>query len=68
MNGAKIFSKIDLKEAYRQIQPPGGSRRFHTDEGIYRFKRLCYGINNSFEIFQKTILQNICKIENIKFI
>ena len=71
MLGVKPFSKIDLKEAYQQIVLQKDCRNitsFHTDRGIYRFKRLCYGINNSFEIFQKAITEKIGDIENVKFL
>ena len=67
MSGATIFSKIDLKEAYMQIELDEESRKitnFHTEFGIYRFKRLCYGINNSFEKFRKGI--KLGKMKNIK--
>ena len=33
-----------------------------------RFKRQCYGINNSFEIFQKAIHQSLGNIPKTKFI
>ena len=41
---------------------------FQTDEGVYRHKRLEYGINYSFEIFQKTMEQINGKIDGVKFI
>ena len=71
MSGSKIFSKVDMKEAYMQIELEESSRRmtnFHTSTGVYRYKRLCYGINNSFEKFQKAITQKIGVIPNVKFI
>ena len=71
MSGATLFSKIDLKEPYQQIVLQKDCKNitsFHTDKGIYRFKRLCYGISNSFEIFQKAITEKIGDIENVKFI
>ena len=33
-----------------------------------RFKRQCYGINNSFEIFQKAIHQSLGNMPKTKFI
>ncbi|XP_057302734.1 uncharacterized protein K02A2.6-like [Hydractinia symbiolongicarpus] len=71
MHGGKIFSKIDMKEAYTQIDLEEESREltnFHTSFGIKRFKRLCYGINNAFEVFQRSLDQTIGKLRNVKCI
>ena len=71
MDGSTIFSKIDLKDAYMQVVLEEESRNitnFHTEFGIYRFKRLCFGINNSFEKFQKGITTSLGHLPNIKFI
>ena len=62
MSGSTIFSKIDTREAYTQIILSDESRKltnFHTSYGIKRFKRLCYGINNAFEVFQRSLDQTI---------
>ena len=71
MHGAKVFAKIDLKEAYTQLMLDEESRKmtnFHTDEGIFRYKRLIYGINNAFEIFQRAMEQSFGKMTGVKFI
>ena len=71
MSGSTIFSKIDLKEAYTQVELDEESRsitNFHTENGIYRYKRLCYGLNNSFEKFQKGIAMHLDNMPNVKFI
>ena len=71
MNGAVYFSKLDMKEAYNQVELDEESRHlanFHTSEGLKRYTRLCYGINNAFEQFQKGLDQSIGKIKNAKFI
>lgn len=52
MSSEKVFWKIDLKEVYRQIHLHKHSIKvtnFHCENDVYRFKRLCYHINNSFE-------------------
>ena len=67
--GATIFSKIDLKEGYHQIMLNEESRNitaFAVHEGIFRFKRLIYGINSGFECFQKQIEQVISGIPKAK--
>ena len=69
LHEATIFSKIDLKEGYHQIMLDEESRNitaFAVHEGIFRFKRLIYGMNNSFECFQKQIEQVISGIPNAK--
>jgi len=71
MHGAKVFAKLDMKEAYTQLELAENSRNitcFNTEGGIYRHKRLVYGINNSFEIFQRAMEQSIGIIKGIKFI
>ena len=54
MTGAMFFSKTDMEEAYQQLELSKNCRclaNFRTEKGIMRLKRLCYGINNSFQIF-----------------
>ena len=60
-----------MREAYTQIEIEEKSRKttnFITDHGIYCHKRLVYGINNAFEIFQRVLEKNIGKITGVKFI
>ena len=52
LNKATVFSKIDLKEGYHQIELHDNCRditTFATHKGIYRYKRLIYGISSAFE-------------------
>jgi hypothetical protein len=59
--GAKIFSKLDIKNAFHQLELEMESREittFITRKGLFRYKRLMFGINCAPEIFQK-ILANI---------
>ena len=58
MNGSKYFSKIDLKQAYHQLELTEESRyitTFSTHEGLFRYKRLNYGTNSAAEIFQNIL-------------
>ena len=58
LHGAKYFSKIDLTEGYHQIKLDQNSRHitnFATNQGLYRYKRLIYGISSTFESFKKQI-------------
>ena len=46
LNGAKFFTKLDLSQAYHQIELSPQSRyitTFATHQGLYRYKRLNYG-------------------------
>lgn len=71
LNGSKMFSKIDLKDGYHQLTLDQDSRyitTFSTHIGLFRYKRLSFGINSAAEIFQNTIrqvLQNINGVINI---
>ena len=54
LNGARIFSKLDLTQAYHQLELNPASRgitTFSTHLGLYRYIRLNYGTNAAAEIF-----------------
>ena len=56
--GSKIFSKIDLRKAYHQIELDEKSRDITTfvcSKGLFRYKRLVFGISSAFEQFQRII-------------
>ena len=58
MNGASVFSKIDLKDAYKQIKLSPKSTHltvFSTHLGLFRDLRLSQGINAAAEEFQRII-------------
>ena len=71
LNGATCFSKLDLSQAYHQLELHPDSRyitTFSTHDGLYRYKRLNYGTNASAEIFQynlQTQLQGLTGVANI---
>lgn len=55
---AKYFSRLDLKSAYHQLELHEESREittFITHKGLFRYKRLMFGVNSAPEIFQRTI-------------
>lgn len=55
---AKYFSRLDLKNAYHQLELDEESREittFITSKGLYRYKRILFGVNSAPEIFQKTM-------------
>ncbi|CAB4025058.1 Transposon Ty3-I Gag-Pol poly, partial [Paramuricea clavata] len=60
LNGAAVFSKLDLKWGYHQIELDEKSRElttFTTHDGLYRYKRLMFGISAAPEIYQHAIQQ-----------
>lgn len=68
LNGSVMFSKIDLKDGYHQLILNPESRyitTFSTHTGLYRYKRLSFGINASAEIFQNTISQILSNIPGV---
>ena len=67
LNGAAIFSKLDLKQGYHQLTLAPNSRHlttFSTHKGLRQYKPLCFGINRAAEIFQNTITQALQGIQN----
>ena len=69
LNGAKYFSKLDLAQAYHQLELAPGSRpitTLTTPFGLYRYKRPNYGTNSSAEIFQHALQQSLQGIEGVR--
>ena len=69
LNGAKIFSKIDLTSSYHQLKLTTESRSIttlNTHVGLFRYKRLNFGISSASEIFYQTIRNVIHDIPNAK--
>lgn len=60
LNGATIFTKLDLKNAFYHVRLDEKSRyvtTFTTHVGLFRFKRLMFGLSASSEIFQRVMEQ-----------
>ena len=59
VNGAKIFSKLDLAQGYHQFVLDEQSRditqTFSTPQGFFRYKSLNFGAKKAFEDFQKIV-------------
>lgn len=56
LRNAKYFSRLDLTNAYHQIELHEDSRfitTFITHRGMFRYKRLLFGVNSAPEIFQR---------------
>ena len=62
LNGATVFSHIDMKHGYHQLELNENSRNittFSTHSGLYRYKRLNFGTKSAGEIFDSTIRKEI---------
>lgn len=56
LRGAKFFTRLDLVSAYHQMELHEDSRKittFITHIGVFRYKRLMFGVNAAPEIFQR---------------
>ena len=58
MSRGSKFTKLDLSQAYHQLELTPESRKYttiNTHKGLYHYRRLTYGINSTVSIFQRTI-------------
>ena len=69
LNGATVFSKLDLAAGYHQLELHPASRyitTFTTHQGLRRYKRLNFGISSAAEVFQNAICQTLQGISGVK--
>ncbi|XP_044180988.1 uncharacterized protein K02A2.6-like [Acropora millepora] len=65
---AQVFSKLDLNWGYHQLELHRDSRSittFTTHCGLYRYKRLMFGINSAPEVYQHVIQQTLQGCEGV---
>ena len=58
LNGSTVFSKVDLKWGFHQIPLSEDSRHlttFVTHRGLYRYKRLMFGVMSAPEKYQQIV-------------
>lgn len=68
MREAKLFSKLDIKDAFHHIELHPDSRHittFITGKGLFRYKRMMFGISCAPEIFQKTLERILLGCEGV---
>ncbi len=72
LNGATVFSRIDLNKAFHQLELDEGSRditTFVTHRGFYRFRRLHMGVESASHEFghvlQHKVLSGLEGVRNI---
>ena len=61
LGGGKVFSKIDLSQAYQQVPLEENSRKIvviNTQKGLFRYTRLPFGISSAPGIFQR-VMENL---------
>ncbi len=66
MNGNKVFSKLDLNWGYHQLELTPESRgitTFVTHCGLYRYKRLLFGVSSASEQYQHEIQRALAGLE-----
>ena len=65
LNGATVFSKLDLNQGYNQLELTPESRyitTFSTHLGLRRHTRLNFGVSSAAEIFQNIICETLAGI------
>ena len=58
LSGGKHFTKIDLRNAYLQLEVDDSSKNLltiNTQKGLFRFNRICFGVASAAAIWQRTI-------------
>ncbi|CAB4030227.1 Transposon Tf2-9 poly, partial [Paramuricea clavata] len=71
LQGATVFSKLDLRSGYHQIELHPESRpitTFATQKGLYQYTRLMFGVSSAPEVYQhiiQQILQGLPGVRNI---
>lgn len=66
--GAKIFSKMDIRQAFHQVELSPKSRyitTFITKKGLFRYKRLMFGISCAPEKYQKMMDRIVGDLEGV---
>ena len=65
---SKIFSKIDLKDAYLQLPIDEESQKLlviNTSKGLFKYKRLPFGVSSAPAIFQRFMSQLLMNVEGV---
>ncbi|KAJ8411216.1 hypothetical protein AAFF_G00172220 [Aldrovandia affinis] len=69
MNGSTVFSKLDLKWGYHQLELSPESRgitTFAVHNGVYRYKRLIFGVCSASEQYQHEVANALAGIEGVE--
>ena len=66
--GGTIFSKLDMSQAYLQLELDEDSKEIttiNTPRGLFRFNRLCFGVSAAPGIFQRTVENVLRDIDGV---
>ncbi|KAJ8363309.1 hypothetical protein SKAU_G00121400 [Synaphobranchus kaupii] len=69
MNGSTVFSKLDLKWGYHQLELTPESRgitTFAVHNGVYQYKRLIFGVSSASEQYQHEVANALTGIEGVE--
>ena len=69
MAGGKRFSKIDLKNAYLQMEVEEDSKKYltiNTHKGLFMYNRLLFGIKTAPSIWQRAMEQTLQGIPGVE--
>ena len=69
LSGGKLFSTIDLANAYQQMMVEDESKKYlviNTHKGMFRYNRLPFGIASAPALFQKAIEQILQGIPGVQ--
>ena len=67
LNCASVPSKLDMNSGYNQLVLDPESRdisTFSTHKGLFRYKRLFFGINAAAEVFNESVKSTVADIPN----
>jgi len=67
--GGQLYSKLDLPDAYLQVELDDESKRhvvITTHRRLYRYNRLCFGIASAPAIFQGIIEQILQRVKGVQ--
>ena len=68
LNGATVFSNLDLNQGYNQLELEESSRyitKFSTQVGLRQYKRVNFGICSAAEVFQEVIRQALAGMRRV---
>ena len=68
MNQSSVYSKLDLRMGYHQIELDEQSRElttFSTHRGLFRYKRLMFGISAAPEVYQNVVQQTLSGCDGV---
>ncbi|XGW34785.1 hypothetical protein V3C99_018643 [Haemonchus contortus] len=68
LHGGKKFSKVDLSDAYMQVELEESSRMYttiNTHKGLFEYTRIPFGIASAPAIFQRIMEETLAGIEGV---